>query len=93
MPLPEGVACYTIAANIGTRTTDVFGDGMVPANSALGRHEDPKLALSFPLSRQWVGYGMNHLDLLSHRLSIQTDQVLARVSTSTCNSPTEKSLA
>jgi pimeloyl-ACP methyl ester carboxylesterase len=67
VPLPEGVACYTIAANIGTKTTDLFGDGMVPANSALGRHEDPKLTLSFPLSRQWVGYGMNHLDLLSDR--------------------------
>jgi pimeloyl-ACP methyl ester carboxylesterase len=67
VPLPEGVACYTIAANIGTKTTDLFGDGMVPANSALGRHEDPKLTLSFPLSRQWVGSGMNHLELLSHR--------------------------
>jgi len=67
VPLPEGVACYTIAANIGTKTTDLFGDGMVPANSALGRHADPKLTLSFHPSREWVGNGMNHLDLLSHR--------------------------
>jgi pimeloyl-ACP methyl ester carboxylesterase len=65
VPLPEGVACYTIAANIGTKTGDLFGDGMVPVTSALGRHEDPKLTLSFSPSRQWVGYGMNHLDLLS----------------------------
>jgi hypothetical protein len=34
--------------------------------SALGRHTDPRLTLSIPKSRQWVGYGMNHLDLLSH---------------------------
>ena len=65
IPLPEGVACYTIAANIGTKTGDLFGDGMVTVNSALGRHEDPKLTLPFSPSRQWVGYGMNHLDLLS----------------------------
>jgi pimeloyl-ACP methyl ester carboxylesterase len=64
IPLPEGVACYTIAANIGTKTGDLFGDGMVTVNSALGRHEDPKLTLSFSPSRQWVGYGMDHLDLL-----------------------------
>jgi hypothetical protein len=63
--LPEGVAYYTIAANIGTTAGDLFGDGMVPVNSALGRHEDPKLTLCFPPSRKWVGYGMNHLDLLS----------------------------
>jgi hypothetical protein len=40
-----------------------FGDGIVPVNGALGRHEDPGLTLSF--ARQWVGYGMNHWDLLS----------------------------
>lgn len=67
VPLPERVECYTIAANIGTKTTDLFGDGVVPVNSALGRHEDPKLTLSFSPSRQWIGYGMNHLDLLSRR--------------------------
>jgi pimeloyl-ACP methyl ester carboxylesterase len=65
VPLPDGVACYTIAANIGTKAGDLFGDGMVPVNSALGRHEDPELTLSFSPSRQWVGHGMNHLDLLS----------------------------
>ena len=65
VPLPEGVECYAIAANIGKRAGALFGDGMVSVNSALGRHEDPGLTLSFAPSRQWVGYGMNHWDLLS----------------------------
>jgi PGAP1-like protein len=65
VPLPEGVQCYAIAANVGKKAGDLFGDGMVPVNSALGRHEDPGLTLSFAPSRQWVGYGMNHWDLLS----------------------------
>jgi len=65
VPLPEAVRCYSIAANVGKKAGDLFGDGMVPLNSALGRHEDPRLTLSFAPSRQWVGYGMNHWDLLS----------------------------
>ena len=64
VPLPEGVRCYAIAANVGKKGGDLFGDGMVPVSSALGRHEDPKLTLSFALSRQWVGYGMNHWEML-----------------------------
>ncbi|MGC2193167.1 MAG: hypothetical protein WA628_00730 [Terriglobales bacterium] len=65
VPLPEGVRCYAIAANVGKKAGDLLGDGMVPVNSALGRHENPELTLSFAPSRQWVGYGMNHWELLS----------------------------
>ena len=65
VPLPEGVRCYAITANIGKRVNDLFGDGMVPVDSALGRHEDPGMTLSFAPSRQWVGYGMNHWEMLS----------------------------
>jgi pimeloyl-ACP methyl ester carboxylesterase len=65
VPLPDGVCCYAIAANVGKKADALFGDGMVPVNSALGRHEDPGLTLSFAPSRQWVGYGMNHWNLLS----------------------------
>jgi len=61
LPLPESVLCYTIAATTGR----LLGDGVVPVNSALGRHKDARRTLSFPKSRQWVGYGMNHFDLLS----------------------------
>jgi len=65
VPLPKGVCCYAVAANVGKKAGDLFGDGMVPVNSALGRHEDPALTLAFTPSRQWVGYGVNHWELLS----------------------------
>jgi hypothetical protein len=65
VPLPEGVRCYAIAANPVKNACDVFGDGMVSVNSALCRHEDPGRTLSFPASRQCVGYGMSHWEMLS----------------------------
>jgi pimeloyl-ACP methyl ester carboxylesterase len=67
--LPKGVACYAVAATTGKRAGDLtdrlIGDGIVPLASALGRHANPKLALTFDESRQWVAHGINHLDLLS----------------------------
>ena len=69
VPLPEGVDCYTIAATTGKAAGDLsdwlVGDGVVPLASALGRHANPRLALTFAPSRQWIAYGTNHLDLLS----------------------------
>ena len=69
VPLPEGVACFAIAATTGKTAGDLsgrlLGDGIVPLASALGRHANPRLALRFDESRQWVAYGTNHLDLLS----------------------------
>jgi pimeloyl-ACP methyl ester carboxylesterase len=69
VPLPEGVACYAIAATTGKTAGDLtdklIGDGIVPLASALGRHTNPRLALNFDESRQWVARGINHLDLLS----------------------------
>lgn len=68
MPLPEEVQCYAIAAT-GGKTGGLDdgspGDGIVPVDSALGRHEDPALTLSFAESRKWIGHNMNHFDLLS----------------------------
>jgi pimeloyl-ACP methyl ester carboxylesterase len=62
LKLPEGVRCYAIA---GTRTLRPGGklasDGLVPVDSALGRHRDPKLTLAF--DETWIGFGMGHLDL------------------------------
>ncbi len=70
VPLPEGVSCYAIAATTGKRVGDLhdrlIGDGIVPLASALGRHADPRFALALSPSGQWIGYGMNHLDLLDH---------------------------
>ena len=69
VPLPEGVACFAIAATTGKIAGDLsgrlLGDGIVPLASALGRHANPRLALPFHESRQWVAYATNHLDLLS----------------------------
>ena len=68
--LPRGTRVAAIAASTGKRTGDLgdrlLGDGLVPVASALGRHADPTRALAIPADRQWVGYGMNHLDLLDH---------------------------
>ncbi len=71
--LPASVRCFAAAASIGQRSGDVkdrlLGDGLVPLDSALGRHDDPARALNFPPERQWVGYGMNHMELL-HRAEV-----------------------
>ena len=42
------------------------GDGLVPVRSALGYHDEPALRLAIPECRQWIGYGINHLGLLTH---------------------------
>ncbi len=67
-PLPRGVRCYAIAASKqarpGARGAKIRGDGLVPVNSALGRHSDASLDLGLPEERRWAGYGMGHLELL-----------------------------
>lgn len=69
LPLPDGVQCYAIAASTGNKTGDLkdrlLGDGLVLLNSALGRHREARRRLNFPEAHQWIGYGMNHLDLLN----------------------------
>jgi pimeloyl-ACP methyl ester carboxylesterase len=70
VPLPQDVRCYAMAASVGQQTGNLkarlLGDGLVPIDSALGRHRDKARCLAFAEDRQWVGYGMNHLDLLNH---------------------------
>ena len=70
VPLPLGVMCYAIAAVRAAKrnrlSERLIGDGLVPLNSALGRHRDATRTLAIPNSRQWVGYRMGHGDLLSH---------------------------
>lgn len=70
VPLPAGVKCYAAAAVRATKRSilseRLVGDGLVSLDSALGRHHDATRELAFPKSRQWVGYRMGHLDLLSH---------------------------
>ncbi|HTS82384.1 MAG TPA: alpha/beta hydrolase [Myxococcaceae bacterium] len=65
LQLPEGVECYAIAGTRarqpGTRLPD---DGLVPVDSALGRHKRPELTLAFPETHQWIGFGIGHVELL-----------------------------
>lgn len=76
--LPEGVACYAVAASTaGQRsalTERLIGDGLVPLNSALGLHEDSRQCLVFAKPAQRVFYRMNHMELL-HRPEV-TEQLL-----------------
>src|SRR5271166_2068859 len=69
--LPEGVACYAVAAttasSAGGLKDRLVGDGLVPVASALGRHRDPARTLNFPAGRQWIACETGHLDLLSRR--------------------------
>lgn len=71
LPLPAGVKCYAVAASIaaesGTPAAGIVGDGLVPVQSALGQFKDPRRNLAIPKSRQWVGYEMNHMDLLDRQ--------------------------
>jgi pimeloyl-ACP methyl ester carboxylesterase len=57
---PAHARSYTIAASVGRRPGDLkdrlFGDQLVRRHSALGVDAEDS----------WTGYGMGHLDLLSH---------------------------
>ncbi len=70
VPLPEHVACFTIAATTAaqrSRLADrLVGDGLVPVHSALGHHDDPARQLVFAPERQRIVYRTNHMQLLSN---------------------------
>ena len=65
LALPAGVDCYAIAATPALERAEALpGDGLVPVDSALGRHPKPELTLPFPEAHQWIALGARHLDLL-----------------------------
>lgn len=68
VPQPAGVRAYTVAATLGRRADSaaarLLGDGLVPLDSALGRHPSPDRCLSFDETNSWIAYGMSHRDLL-----------------------------
>lgn len=68
LPLPDGVACFTVAATAADQRSPladrVVGDGLVPLASALGQHANPQHQLAFDKSRQAVLYRTNHMELL-----------------------------
>jgi pimeloyl-ACP methyl ester carboxylesterase len=62
--LPANVTCFAIAATTSKELTpSSVGDGLVPIDSALGRHAKPELTLTF--ANQRVFTGLSHLDLLN----------------------------
>lgn len=69
VPLPDDVKCYAMAARLGEKEDGLadrlVGDGLVPVDSALGRHQDDGRTLSVPESHRWVGSKMGHLDYLN----------------------------
>ena len=69
VPLPEGVACFTVAAITATKRSSLadrlIGDGLVPPDSALGRHKDPERNLLFEDDSQLVVFGAHHIELLN----------------------------
>jgi pimeloyl-ACP methyl ester carboxylesterase len=78
LPLPAGVACYTVAATVGKPRSllaeRLVGDGLVPLRSALGQHDDAARCLHFAKDRQAVVYRLNHMELL--RSPAVRDQLL-----------------
>lgn len=64
-PLPEGVRCYAVAATTASSLDRdrLPSDGLVPVDSALGKHRDDALTLRF--TEQRIVAGLSHLDLLS----------------------------
>ncbi len=69
LPLPDGVNCYAVAATLAAQRSlladRLTGDGLVPLNSALGVHDDPRHHLRLPREHQRVVYRTGHLALLS----------------------------
>lgn len=70
VPLPKQTQNYAIAGAL-TDVPDsikdkIIGDGLVPTKSALGQHANPEHCLKFPETSKWIGYGLNHWDLLYH---------------------------
>lgn len=68
VPLPEGVGCHAVAAATASGRSRLaerlVGDGLVPLDSALGRHDDPRRRLDFAPDSQFVAWRTGHLGLL-----------------------------
>jgi pimeloyl-ACP methyl ester carboxylesterase len=69
LPLPTHLRCYAMAGTTGQTAGDIkdrlLGDGLVPLKSALGQHKTAARTLRFAPEHQWVGAGVNHMQLLS----------------------------
>jgi pimeloyl-ACP methyl ester carboxylesterase len=64
LPLPADVTSFAIAGTTATTGDAALpGDGIVPVDSALGRHANPDRALAF--SEVFIAHGTKHLELLA----------------------------
>lgn len=68
-PLPQDVACYTVAATTAAKRSalanHLIGDGLVPLRSALGQHNEERRSLVFAQTSQHIAYRTNHMALLN----------------------------
>ena len=69
--LPPGVRYFAAAATLGKTLGDtkdtLLGDGLVPVDSALGKHPESERCLYFSPSNQALFYEHSHWDLLYRR--------------------------
>lgn len=98
VPLPLSVRCFAIAASKQARGANANalprrGDGLVPVASALGLHKMRKFSLEMAPEQRWIGFEMNHFDLLSRtevfdqmRTWLATDEGLLATSTASSES-------
>lgn len=82
LPLPQGVACYTVAATTAAKRSPlaerIIGDGLVPLPSALGQHADLRHQLAFAKAHQTIAYRTNHMEMIhSPEVARQVTQWLA----------------
>ena len=70
IPLPEKVACYSIAGVASKekkpKTSILLGDKMVSVKSALGKHKKTVKNLNFKKENTYIAYETNHSELLSN---------------------------
>ncbi len=72
LPLPQGVACFAVAATLGaepaaggrSKLNAALGDGLVPLSSALGQHADAARSLAFAADRQSIAVDTGHIALM-----------------------------
>ncbi|HQW81887.1 MAG TPA: alpha/beta hydrolase [Pseudomonadota bacterium] len=68
LPLPDDVACFSVAATLAARrgplAERLIGDGLVPLHSALGQHDVADRDLGLHRHAHWISHGTGHIELL-----------------------------
>ncbi len=73
---PSHLRFCALAACLGSAPSEkrsrLLGDGLVPVDSALGRHSDPQRHLALPPENQALLCGVGHMDLPTHPDTVAT---------------------